>query len=324
MRLQTQLLVQEAKLRNLKVEIFEEEWNMDAIRISNNSKSELIIKGAVYQSIKSSFEKISDNKQASKHLLRESGVPVPISFLIKDLGTDIEAIEKYLENNKDQKKWVCKPIDGTHGNAVLLDIKKAQDVKDHMIKNSSKYKIWLLEEQIPGDDIRIQVVAGKIVAACRREPAYVIGDGEKSIEELCFDRHQYIQQQNPVNELIIDEISKKILKEQGYTSIDIPDNKIKVAIKNVANMSQGAYAVDITESLHTEYFKIAERIANTFDMSIFAIDALSVDAAENPMTHAKIIEINARPHWLQHTFSEVKKHDIAKLIIESLFPLEKN
>ena len=129
--------------------------------------------------------------------------------------------------------------------------------------------------------------------------------------KLCANR-------NPSNDLVIDEFSHDLLKKQDMTLESIPTAGQKVYLKDVANMSQGAVAVDVTSAQHVNYQKVIDRIVRHFNTGYFAVDFLASDPGLDPLQEAYVLEINARPEWMHHTFSEVRQHDMAKIILDAL------
>lgn len=314
------LLFKDAALRKgFEVEDLTDQFPFETLRITSSNHQEFILKGAVYQSLQSVFERIADNKQAAKNFFKEIGIPFPKGICRDKKSIEISEIDQLFTQYPEISLWVCKPTDSTHGNHVLIDQVDAEAIYRHIHSTSERYQSWLIEEQIPGEDIRIQVIGGKIAAACRREPAFVIGDGKRTVQELADERDAFIQTQNPINRLILNRESRRVLEEQDLKKKSIPKVGQKVRLKEVANMSKGGLAIDITDELHEQYHNWIERISQGFHMSIYAVDIMSTDHTKDPNTHAKILELNCRPHWLQHTFSEVKQHDIASLILDELF-----
>ena len=84
-------------------------------------------------------------------------------------------------------------------------------------------------------------------------------------------------------------------------------------------MSHGAVATDITDQLHPLYHQWIDQIVEYFNVPYFAIDFIAPDPSSEPSKNAVVLEINAQPEWLHHTFSEVRKHDIAAVILDCLF-----
>jgi glutathione synthase/RimK-type ligase-like ATP-grasp enzyme len=285
------------------------------LRISKNEKSRLIFQGSIYDSMSRTSEMLIDNKSATKTYLMEIGIPIPNGITLHEehLGS-----LKNLFTNHPGENWVCKPIDATEGMGVGLHIKDEDAVKKH-IESHPEFSEWMVEEFVSGNDVRIQVIGGKLAAACRRDPASIFTDGKRTIKELIEERDLQTKEINPENRCILDKETETLLKHQDVLATDIPSEGKKIWIKEVANMSQGGRAIDITEELHQNYFEWAEKISIKFDMEIFSIDIISADHKLDPTEHAKVLELNARSIWIHHTFSEVKKYDIPQMIIKSLF-----
>ena len=94
-------------------------------------------------------------------------------------------------------------------------------------------------------------MGGKIVAACIREPAYVIGNGKDSLKSLVEKRSAAMQKQNPYNFLEIDNASRFLLAQQKIQLADIPEHNRKIQLKFVSNMAQGGIATDVTDEIQS-------------------------------------------------------------------------
>ena len=177
----------------------------------------------------------------------------------------------------------------------------------------------LLEQQLTGNDLRIQALDGKLLAACVREPAYVVGDGQHDIHTLIRERNTFIATQNPQNRIELDDDTRGMLQAQALSLNSIPANEQKVVLKKVANISQGGVPVDVTDLIHPRYAEWIETLARRLDLQHFAMDVMTSDFSLDPNANAMALEVNDRPMWLQHTFSDRRKHDMPNLILKSLF-----
>ncbi|MCP4442693.1 MAG: ATP-grasp domain-containing protein [Aureispira sp.] len=258
-----------------------------------------------------------DNKQLTKRTFEQLGITCPKSIVIEATQNE-QAIADFWV---DGVVYVSKPLYGTDGDGVEMNVKTKEHLKDYLNNWKSKYKLFLLEEQVEGEDLRIHILGGKIVAACCRKPAYVVGDGEQNIEELISQRSKVIKQQNPANKLIVDQVTKDLLRIQGLLLSTIPKKGQEIKLKHVANMSQGGIAIDITEELHPKYQEWVTLLAKELNASCFALDAITKDHTVYPEDTTWALEINPRPHWLHHTFSEVKQHPMAQMILKEVFGL---
>jgi len=293
-------------------------WQIDAIRLSYQEHHEIIVDGREYSHLSYQAAQWADDKHISKIILDNCGVSTPHHYLL-DLESDLP-LKDQLKDMVEGPAYVCKPLYGTDGHAVGMHKLDLMDIEMHMDAFRDAYQYWMLEEQIAGEDLRIQVIGGQIAAACRRLPAYVIGDGEHDLEHLIGLYNEKIQQLNPNNLLELDADSRKLMREQSvYLDSMIPLDQ-KIQLKYISNMGQGGIAIDVTDELHPQYQEVVERVGKAFGFRTFALDGIVPDCTQPPSDGFKALEVNAKAQWMHHTFSEVRTHDIPKLILMDLFP----
>ena len=189
MQAQHDLVLSEARRRGYAVDV------VDALDASVVIEGEVhrIKNGTPRTLIDFRAEACFDHKQKSKSALDELGIRTPKSILFEDPGGT-----QVLNFIKPGKKYVCKPPDGTEGEGVQLNISSAEEVVRYARHNAHLGPEFMLEQQIDLADLRVQVVGGAIVAACVREPAYVVGDGANSITTLVAKRREIVRKQKPV------------------------------------------------------------------------------------------------------------------------------
>lgn len=257
------------------------------------------------------------NKQYTKHLFKKLAISHPKSIVFNDIDKAIDVIKTFLNVGK---YYVLKPLEGTEGRGVCMNLKNIEDVRIAWEKWRAEYKDFMLEEQVEGGDLRIQAIGGKIVAACIRKPATIMGNGVASVAELVANQQAIIKAQNPANDLVLDAASFELLAIQNLDLKSIPNEGQIVQLKYVANMNQGAVAVDVTPEIHPDYAQWIARIATELNLSIFALDVMTKDYTQKP-THesAWALEINGEPYWYHHTFSENRTHNMARMILEDAF-----
>lgn len=257
------------------------------------------------------------NKQYCKHLFERLKISCPKSLVFSNGMVEKERIETFMQSNQ---LYVCKPLNGAEGEGVNMYIKSIEGIIEAWDLWKDKYDQFMVEEQVVGSDLRLQAIGGRIVAACVREPATVVGDGINTVKELIALRRSEIQLQNPLNKLELDAASFELLKAQKLNLSDVPNLHEKVQLKYVANMGQGATSIDITDEIHPDYNQWIARITENLNLSIFALDVLTTDHTQAPNSKiAWALEINGEPYWYHHTFSERRTHNIAKLILEDVF-----
>lgn len=295
------------------------EWRIDAVEFRVGDHVELVLEGRHYSYLSSQSLVLVDDKHVCKTLLASSGCRVPLDIVFDiERGDDPRSVaEAFMEEGKP---YVCKPLEGTDGRGVGMGMLDAVDVEMHVDNWNGEYGKWILEEQIEGKDLRIQIIGGKIVAACERIPAFVVGDGVKTLEELIEAHNEKIAAQNPNNHLEIDAQTRKLMREQEVYLSTVIDEERVIQLKYVSNMGKGGVAVDVTDKLHPSYQILVDKVAEVFKLRTFAFDGISTDASLPPEEALVALELNAKAQWLHHTFSEGKTHDIAAYILMDLFP----
>lgn len=309
-------LIECAEKLGLQVELLQDSWQLDAVRYSNHEKSMLVLFGRVFEHLNSVADGIAENKVAGKALMAELGIPVPASYYFTNSSFDFLKANTFL---KQHSTCVIKPLNGTDGQGILMHVKDASVIEAHIQKNIGDYQEWLLEEQVDGGDLRIQCFNGELLAACVRKPCTLVGNGKLSISDLITQRNALIRQQNPENHIDIDAQVERRLLKAGLDLSSVLDIGQSLQIKDVANMAQGAHAVDVTDQVHPTYKKYLAQLATALNIKFFALDVMTTDLGADPTQHAKVLEFNAQPAWMHHTFSEVKQHDIPRLLLEDYF-----
>lgn len=310
-------LVKEAQKMDIDVDLLEH-CSTDNILLSKDGKEVLFSDcGTPLDQLSYQAFFIAANKQYCKRLFDDLDIPHPKSIIFHDMDKELQNIQAFWK--KDQV-YVCKPLDSAEGKGVMMNIKSIEQLRTVWDGLKQEYSTLILEEQKAGGDLRIQVIGGKIVAVCIREPAFVVGDAQSTVQELVAARKAIIEQQNPVNTLVLDDPSFELLKKQNLSLDSIPKLDQKVQLKYVANMNQGAVSTDITYEMHPDYQDWIQKISDKLQLSIYALDVLTLDYTAPPTDqNAWALEINGQPYWYHHTFSEKRTHNIAKMILDDVF-----
>jgi len=311
---QHQQLLNRAKKLEISIKDVSQLMHKNAAILEKNGLSELIIDGIPTSWINVRSQFYCDNKQLTKLAYESLNIPYPKGVVFK------EATDKNLKAFfQEGQTYVCKPLDGTNGVGVQMNIKELGEIRAYCEAFKSLNTDFLIEEQVQGEDLRIHVIDGKIIAACIREPAYVKGNGKDTLETLITNRRAEMRKQNPNNFLEIDEATEDLLIQQKIDLSTIPKVNRKIILKNVANMAQGGIATDVTDDIHPIYQKWVADLSNYLGTGYFGLDVITTDYTQSPKGKGYVIEINARADWLHHTFSDRKTHDVAGIILQQLF-----
>ena len=261
------------------------------------------------------------DKDGTKQILRDSGVPVP-------RGTTIRS-PKYLEDAIAEVGGfpiVIKPLNGNHGRGITIDVRTVKEalVAFEMAQEVSEEVI--IERFHLGRDHRILVINGKFVAVAERVPANVTGDGIFSISKLIETTNQDPRRgdghDNVLTRIEIDRTSMDILARQGFTLESVPAKGIVCYLKATANLSTGGVSVDRTDEIHPENIWLAERVARIIGLDIAGIDMVTEDISKPVrQVDGAIVEVNAAPGFRMHTAPSIgKARNVAAPVIEMLFP----
>lgn len=260
------------------------------------------------------------NKYLTTRMLGEFGVPVPENG-IAETGEEALALFRALG-----KSAVVKPLDGSHGRGVTIDVASEADLKKAFSFARQYGDRVLIEEYITGRQYRLCVVNHKLAAASERIPAYVIGDGQHTVQQLVElanknplrgDGHD-----KPLTRIAIDDISLAVLAKQELAPHIVPEAKRVVQIKETANISTGGTAVDVTALVHPDNVLLAERITKIVGLDLAGLDIIAADIAK-PLTeqNGAVIEVNAAPGIrMHHHPSAGQARDVGGKIMEYLFP----
>ena len=262
------------------------------------------------------------DKEATKQMLRDSGVPVPRGTVITSL--------RYLQEAIDEVGGfpvVIKPVNGNHGRGISVDVRDLPSAEDAFLLAQEISREVIVEKFHRGRDHRILVVNGKVVAVAERIPAHVIGDGVSTIRELIEitnkDPRRGDGHDNVLTRIEIDCTSQTVLERQGFTLDSIPQAGQICYLKATANLSTGGIAVDRTDEIHPENVWIAERVAKIVGLDIAGIDVVTPNISlPFRQTDSVIIEVNAAPGFRMHTAPSVGiPRNVAEPVLDMLFPL---
>ncbi len=263
-------------------------------------------------------EGIASDKDLTKTLLRACGVPVP-------QGQVVDSPEAAWEAAQDiGLPVVVKPSDGNHGRGVTLDLRERADIEAAWHVAEPEGSDVMVERFVPGDEHRLLVVGGKVVAAARGELVGITGNGQSSVRELIdaqlnSDPRRGHEEEYPLEiiDLATDAKAQLELQRQGLDADAVP-----AAGRHVVVQRNGNVAVDCTDDVHPEVAYIAQLAARVVGLDIAGIDMVAQDISK-PL-HAQggaIVEVNAGPGLLMHLKPAVgAPRPVGKAIAEHLFP----
>lgn len=263
---------------------------------------------------------IACNKELTKSILYEYGIPVPAGKVVKSEQEALEYSEKL------GYPVVVKPNYGSHGKGVSINLRNPQEVLE-AYKIAKEYEDTILvEKYIKGTYYRVLVVGDKVVAASHRICAHVTGDGASNIRELVDKENSNPMRgeghEKPLTKINIDKVSEQYLGKQGLTLEYIPNKGEIVYLRENDNLSTGGVAIDVTDEVHEQNKLLIVQAARAIGLDVAGVDITTGDISK-PITETggAIIEINAAPGIRMHHYPyQGTSRNVAKAIIDMLFP----
>jgi cyanophycin synthetase len=265
---------------------------------------------------------IAGDKKMTNQLLAAAGLPVPRSEVVRSEDQAATAAKRI------GFPVVTKPLDGNHGRGVGLDLTTERAVRTgfrRALKESRSGRV-VVESFVTGNDYRMLVIGGRMVAIAERVPAHVVGDGRRTIAQLVEktnqDPRRGIGHEKVLTRIKVDEAAEELVRKQGYALDAVPAKGERVLLAATGNMSTGGISIDRTWEAHEDNVEIAEEAARVVGLDVAGIDFLAPDISQ-PVREAggAIVEVNAAPGFRMHTHpTEGEPQYVAKHVVDLLFP----
>ncbi|WP_426059495.1 cyanophycin synthetase [Hymenobacter sp. B1770] len=263
---------------------------------------------------------VAGNKNRTKAMLKDAGVPVPRGTTVYSENGLRDAIEEL------GFPIVTKPLDGNHGKGATIHITNWKDAAEGLKAAQAYSRAVIVEQFIEGFDFRLLVVNGKLIAAAKRTPAAVTGDGistiQQLIDEVNKDPRRGVGHEKVLTAIKADKHTLDILKNRDLTLKSVLPNGETIYLKSTANISTGGTASDVTDLMHPYNVLLAERVAGIVGLDICGIDLMATDIAV-PLNENRgaVIEVNAAPGFRMHISpADGLPRNVAAPVVDMLFP----
>ncbi|PNS09039.1 cyanophycin synthetase [Solilutibacter silvestris] len=266
-----------------------------------------------------SVELASDKEETNK-ILASLGLPVPRQELVQSSEAAWRAARRL------GGTVVLKPYNGNHGRGITINISAEEDVRAAFEAAREHSRSVIVETYLAGDDHRLLVVNGELIAATRRTPGHVVGDGRHTVTELVeivnSDPRRGVGHEKVLTKLQLDREAELMLERVGYSADSVPKEGEVVPLRSTANLSTGGTATDVTDIIHPDNRAMAERAVRAVGLDVGGVDFLTTNIAESYKTiGGGICEVNAAPGFRMHIApSEGTPRDAAGPVIDMLFP----
>jgi cyanophycin synthetase len=266
---------------------------------------------------------IACNKEQTKKMLAAASIPVAGGGICVD-EEDLTAVISNIGY-----PIVLKPLDGNHGKGASINVTNWEDAVAGLAYAKKYSNRIIVEKFITGFDFRVLVIDNKLVAAAKRVPANVIGNGKDTIQQLIdttnLDPRRGYGHENVLTQIDVDRDTEDLLEKLNYTLDTVPHNGETVYLKSTANLSTGGTSVDVTDMMHPENIFLCERISRVIGLDVCGVDIMAENLTQPLKENGGcILEVNAAPGFRMHLApSEGLPRNVASPVIDMLYPLGK-
>lgn len=263
-------------------------------------------------------EGIASDKDLTKSLLKSCGVAVPE-------GEIVDSPEAAWEAAQDVGlPVVIKPLDGNHGRGVSLELSTQADVEAAFHVAQSEGSEVIVERFVKGNEHRLLVVGGKVVAAARGESLWITGDGQGTVaslidSQLNSDPRRGDAEEFPLETIVLDRepAMRLLLERQGLSADSVPAPGQRVLVQRNGNLT-----IDCTDEVHPDVAYAASLAARVVGLDIAGIDLVAEDIGRPLAAQGgAIVEVNAGPGLLMHLKpAEGSPRPVGRAIADHLFP----
>jgi cyanophycin synthetase len=263
---------------------------------------------------------LASDKEETVRLLGDLGLPVPKQRMVYDAEDAVGAARRI------GYPVVVKPLNANHGRGVSIRLTDEEQVRKAFATAREHSRAVLVESFLEGLDHRLLVVNGELIAASKRMPGHVVGDGQRTVAELVevvnHDPRRGVGHEKVLTRLELDEQADRLLAKQGYDRTTVPPEGEIVYLRATANLSTGGTAIDVTDVIHPDNRQMAVRAIRAIGLDVGGVDFLTPDITESYKdVGGGICEVNAAPGFRMHVApSEGTPRDAAGPVIDMLFP----
>ena len=263
---------------------------------------------------------LASDKEETNKILGSLGLPVPRQELVNSQTDALKAARKL------GGSVVLKPYNGNHGRGITINIREDDEIREAFNAAREHSRSVIVETYVGGDDHRLLVINGELIAATRRTPGHVVGDGTRSIAALVEivnqDPRRGVGHEKVLTRLELDAQAELMMERVDYTAQSVPKDGEVVYLRSTANLSTGGTATDVTDIIHPDNRDMAVRAVRAIGLDVGGVDFISTNIAESyKRIGGGICEVNAAPGFRMHVApSEGTPRDAAGPVIDMLFP----
>ncbi len=297
------IIADEAIRRGIWVEVLDAEAG--EMRLSHGGRS-VVTRESLSEYTSAVAMSRCDDKRLTRRIVSDAGIIVPRGRL----ATFDEADHEFLAEVGDV---VVKPTRGEQGKGITVGVDGSEELDAALARAREQHPEVLIEQRAEGDDLRLVVIDGKVVAAALRRPAEVTGTGRHTVKELIeAQSRRRAAATGGESQIPMDAVTETTVKEAGWSFDDVLPEGTRLRVRRTANLHQGGTIHDVTATVHPELRSVAVAAADAIGVPVTGIDLLVPDVTRPEYA---FIEANERPGLANH-----EPQPTAKAFVDFLFP----
>ncbi|MGP5573731.1 hypothetical protein ACTXN6_13840 [Corynebacterium casei] len=263
----------------------------------------------------------SDDKQVAREFFLDAGLPTPIGAVFDADASDSDFIAYA---NSIGFPVCVKPNDLAKGMGVFPKVDNTPEILEAVtaIRGLGTKSQIIVENHVPGVDVRVSVVGDKVVGASLRTAAYVIGDGRSTIGQLVDEKNMQ-RKSNPhlsLNLIQKDSVAENYLQSQSLEWDAVLVEGQKASLSGPANISAGGDSVDITDILSKQAKTIAIDAVKAMGLFHGGVDLL-LDDYESEDAFIFVNELNPSSGLGPHIYPGLgERRNVPSAIVDFYFP----
>jgi cyanophycin synthetase len=237
--------------------------------------------------------RISTDKERTATILRMAGLPVPRHWRVHTVEEARSAASVL------GFPVVVKPNNRDRGEGVTVNVTSINALTDAFAEAQKFSKQILVEEQIPGTCHRVFVAHGRLLFAVKRNPKSVIGDGERTVQELIDAANQAELQKAEHRRLKPwpeDSLAIECMQAAGHSLTSVPGKNERVPLRPMESTEWGGDSESMTEHIHPDNIQLAIDAARLLRLEVAGIDLMTTDISKPwHANQAAVNEVNYAP-----------------------------
>jgi GNAT-family acetyltransferase (TIGR03103 family) len=299
------IIAEEALRRGIRVEVTDPAWG--ELRLSLGGRS-VLTRESLSEFTTAVAMSRCDDKRVTRRIMERAGVRVARGVLAGD--GDLAAALALLH---EVGEVVVKPVRGEQGRGITVGVRDDAGLDSAVALALQFCPDVLVEELVPGEDLRVLVIDRQVAAAAVRRPAEVVGDGRNPVAELVRATSRRRERATGGESRIpLDDTTVAVVADAGYALEDVPPHGERIRVRRTANLHTGGTIVDVTARLHPAVADAAVRAATALGIPVTGLDFLVPDI-DGP--DYVFIEANERPGLANH-----EPQPVVERFVDLLFP----